>query len=83
MPDTKSDSAFLRWHYPDQVHKGMISAFRHPYADDNYSILTTFEIKQKETDASSAIVKMRQKTACISFFFPINYLLKNNIRALY
>jgi hypothetical protein len=49
----------LRWHYPDQVHKGMISAFRHPYADDAYSIFTAVQIKQKVIVASRGVFKFR------------------------
>jgi peptide subunit release factor RF-3 len=35
----------------------MISAFRHPYADDAYSIFTAVQIKQKVIDASRGVFK--------------------------
>jgi len=33
----------------------MISAFRHPYADDAYSIFTAVQIKQKVVDTSRGV----------------------------
>ena len=37
----------------------MISAFRHPYADDAYSIFTAVQIKQKVIDTSRGVFKFR------------------------
>jgi hypothetical protein len=59
----------------------MISAFRHPYADDAYSIFTAVQIKQKVIDASRGVFKFRDflimmgcggvwlMSVCVSVFY--------------